>query len=205
MQNVSPRNHMRFIWFGGEELGLWGSQYYVGTLPQSELNQIAYVMDADVTATPNYIIGVNFPASYDKFPGATYKPSALGFNQTVDYFNSVGLAHVQTNSEGTDSYVFNLAGIPGSGILTGQGCCKTLGEVSLFGGYVGSFDNCVDNPYVFCDNLSNNDPTVLEFMSKGFADSVIQLAFLKKLRVTNTNVKPTFPLSGAAVHRHIAP
>lgn len=211
MQKVSPLNHMRFIWFGGEELGLSGSQYYIGTLPQSDLNHIAYVMDADVTATPNYIIGVNYPASGDRFPNTAYKPSALGFDQIVDYFDSVGLAHVQTNSEGTDSYTFNLAGIPGSGILTGQDCCKSTDQVSLFGGYTGNFDGnipsfdggCVDNAYVFCDNLSNNDPTVLEFMSKGFADSVIQLAFRKKLRVTNTNVKPTFPLASSVAHRRI--
>jgi hypothetical protein len=212
MQKVSPLNHMRFIWFGGEELGLWGSQYYVGTLPRSDLNHIAYVMDADVTATPNYIIGVNYPASSDQFPNTAYKPSALGFNQIVNYFDSVGLAHVQTTSEGTDSYMFNLAGIPGSGILTGQDCCKSTDEVSLFGGYTGNFDGnipsfdggCADNPYLFCDNLSNNDPTVLEFMAKGLADSVIQLAFLKKLRVTNIHVRPTLPLSGAVMHRRMA-
>jgi peptidase M28-like protein/PA domain-containing protein len=215
MQNVSPRNQVRFIWFGGEELGLLGSSYYIDTLPQSELNRIAYVMDADVTASPNYIIGVNFPSPNDPFPKAAYKPSALGFGQIVDYFSSVGLNYVQTDSEGTDSYVFNLAGIPGSGILTGQNCCKWEGAVALFGGYTGNYEGnipgfdggCVDRPYMFCDNLANNDPTVLEFMSRGLANSVIQLAFVEKLKVSNShgNVKPTFPLSSKVGHRRIAP
>jgi len=31
MKNVNPRNKLRFIWFGGEELGLLGSQFYVET------------------------------------------------------------------------------------------------------------------------------------------------------------------------------
>jgi hypothetical protein len=212
MQKVVPRNHMRFIWFGGEELDLYGSQYYINSLPQSDLNHIAYVMDADVTATPNYIIGVNYPASYDGFPNTAYKPSALGYNLVVDYFSSLGLPTVQTTSEGTDSYVFNMAGIPGSGILTGQDCCKAQWLVDIFGGYTGNFEGnvpgsdggCVDRPYVFCDNLVNNDPAVLEFMSKGLANSVIQLAFAKKLRVTNTNVKPKYPLTNVG-SRHLNP
>ena len=35
MKNVNPRNKLRFIWFGGEELGLLGSQYYVNNLSQA--------------------------------------------------------------------------------------------------------------------------------------------------------------------------
>jgi hypothetical protein len=110
--------------------------------------------------------------------------------------------------------VFNLAGIPGSGILTGQDCCKSQFEVALFGGYVGNFEGnlpsfdggCVDRPYVFCDNLSNNDPNVLEFMSKGLANSVIQLSFNNKLKSSGkANVKPKLPLSSAVGHRPLAP
>ena len=32
MKNVKPLNKLRFIWFGGEELGLLGSKYYVNNL-----------------------------------------------------------------------------------------------------------------------------------------------------------------------------
>src|SRR5262245_6682154 len=100
-------------------------------------------MDADVTASPNYIIGVNLPDTSTPFPTRIYKSSGIGYGQIVDYFNSVGFPHVQTTSEGTDSYVFNLAGIPGSGILTGQNCCKWQGAVDLFGGSVGNYEGNV--------------------------------------------------------------
>ena len=58
-------------------------------------------------------------------------------------------------------------------MLTGQDCCKTDGDVALFGGQTGNFEGnlgttdggCVDNPFRWCDNLSNNDPAVLTFMS----------------------------------------
>jgi len=212
MQNVTPRNKVRFIWFGGEEVGLYGSWNYINALPQSDLSHIAYVMDADVTATPNYVIGVNFPAG--GFPSRTYKASRVGYNQIVDYFNSVGLNHEQTDSDGTDSYMFNLAGIPGSGILTGQDCCKAQWQVDLFGGFTGNFEGnipsydggCVDNPYIFCDNLANNDPDVLEFMSKGLASSVIQLVFDNKLKTSSGNavIKPKYPIA-EEVGRHYFP
>ena len=55
MKNVNPRNKLRFIWFGGEELGLLGSQFYVNNLSSNELSHIGYDLDADVTATPNYL------------------------------------------------------------------------------------------------------------------------------------------------------
>jgi hypothetical protein len=56
MKNVNPLNKLRFIWFGGEELGLLGSAYYVNNLTSSERSHIGYDLDADVTATPNYTI-----------------------------------------------------------------------------------------------------------------------------------------------------
>src|SRR4029453_14966309 len=67
MKNVTPRNKLRFIWFGGEELGLLGSEYYVDNLSGSDRSSIFYDLDADVTATPNYSIGVLDPAAPDFF------------------------------------------------------------------------------------------------------------------------------------------
>jgi Zn-dependent M28 family amino/carboxypeptidase len=193
MRKVNPRNKLRFIWFGGEELGLLGSSYYVDNLSPSELSKIGYDLDADVTATPNYLVGVLDPAGVDlfsrtvstTFPPQVYQPSTVARDQGIQYFNSIGLNHELFSPVGTDAFNFNLAGIPASGVLTGQDCCKTQGDVDLFGGYLGNFEGnvpsfdggCVDNPFRWCDNLSNNDPKVLTFMSKGFANMVVQMAF----------------------------
>jgi hypothetical protein len=193
MRKVNPRNMLRFIWFGGEELGLLGSTHYVNNLSPSELSKIGYDLDADVTATPNYVVGVLDPAGVDlftrtvstTFPPQVYQPSTVARDQGIEYFNSVGLNHELFSPVGTDAFNFNKAGIPASGVLTGQDCCKTQGDVDLFGGTLGNFEGnvpsfdggCVDNPFRWCDNLSNNDPTVLMFMSKGFANMVVQMAF----------------------------
>jgi hypothetical protein len=193
MRKVNPRNKLRFIWFGGEELGLLGSEYYVNNLSESELSRIRYDLDADVTATPNYLIGILDPAAPDlfgrqvtsTFPDQVYEPSKVSRDQSVDYFNSIGLNHEFLSPVGTDAWWFNTAGIPASGLLTGQDCCKSEEEVNLFGGTVGNFEGnipsfdggCVDNPFRWCDNLSNNDPTVLTFMSQAFGNTVARMAF----------------------------
>jgi hypothetical protein len=219
MKNVNPQNHLRFIWFGGEELGLLGSKYYVENLSSSELSHIGYDLDADVTATPNYTVGVLDPAGPDlftgtsssTFPNRVYKASTVARDQMISYFSSIGLNHELFSPVGTDAYNFNLAGIPASGVLTGQDCCKTQAEVDLFGGTVGNFEGnlgrfdggCVDNPFRWCDNLSNNDPNVLEFMSKGFANAVVQMAFDNKVMSASNSavIKPKLPI-GAEVGRH---
>lgn len=193
MRKVHPRNKLRFIWFGGEELGLLGSTFYVNNLSPTELSKIGYDLDADVTATPNYVVGVLDPAGVDlfgrtvttQFPPQVYEPSKVARDHGIRYFSSIGLNNELFSPVGTDAFVFNQAGIPASGVLTGQDCCKTEGDVALFGGSLGNFEGtvpgtdggCVDNPFRWCDNLSNNDPKVLTFMSRGFANMVVNMAF----------------------------
>jgi hypothetical protein len=218
MKNVQPLNKLRFIWFGGEELGLLGSAYYVNSLPSDQLSHIGYDLDADVTATPNYIVGVLDPAAPDffggtvtnTFPNRVYKASTLARDQAVSYFDSIGLNHEFLAPTGTDAINFNQVGIPASGLLTGQDCCKTQHEVDLFGGYLGNYEGnipsfdggCVDNPFLWCDNLSNNDPDVLTFMSKAFASMVVQMAFdTKVMSASSSVVNKKLPIAGEVGRR----
>jgi Peptidase family M28/PA domain len=222
MKNVNPRNKLRFIWFGGEELGLLGSAFYVNDLSKTELSHIGYDLDADVTATPNYLIGVLDPAGPDlfgrtvtaTFPNRVYKASTIARDQAVSYFDSIGKNHEFLSPVGTDAFSFNAVGVPASGLLTGQDCCKTQEEVDLFGGFLGNYEGnipsfdggCVDNPFRWCDNLSNNDPEVLTFMSKAFADMTVRMAFDTKIMSASNNVvyKPKLPIAAEATRRFVA-
>jgi hypothetical protein len=197
MKKVKPLNKLRFIWFGGEELGLLGSKFYVNNLTPTQLGQIRYDLDADVTATPNYIIGVLDPAGVDlfgrtvtqTFPPQVYAPSLVARDQMIKYFDSIGKQHETFSPLGTDAWSFNNAGIPASGVLTGQDCCKSQDEVAMFGGFTGNYEGnvpsfdggCVDNPFRWCDNLTNNDKNVMTFVSKAFADSTVRMAFDKSV------------------------
>jgi hypothetical protein len=219
MKNVTPRNKLRFIWFGGEELGLLGSTFYVNTLSSNELSHIGYDLDADVTATPNYLIGVLDPAAPDlfsrtvssTFPNRVYKASTIARDQAVGYFDSISKNHQFISPVGTDAFNFNAVGIPASGLLTGQDCCKTQDEVDRFGGYLGNYEGnvpsfdggCVDNPFRWCDNLANNDPAVLTFMSKAFADMTVRMAFDTKVMSASDNLvyKPKLPIAAETGRR----
>lgn len=217
MRKVHPRNKLRFVWFGGEELGLLGSSFYVNNLTPNELGRIGYDLDADVTATPNYIIGVLDPAGVDlfgrtvstTFPTKVYEPSRIARNQITSYFTQQGFNHEFFSPVGTDAFNFNMAGIPASGVLTGQDCCKTQDEVDLFGGHLGNYEGnipstdggCVDNPFRWCDNLDNNDPALMTFVSRAFAKSVVQMAFAKSFIRTVHKPDPALAAQVAQANR----
>jgi hypothetical protein len=216
LKNVVPTNKLRFIWFGGEELGELGSNFYVNNLSPTDLGRIFYDLDADVFGTPNYDIGILDPAAVDffgrtvskQFPANVYEPSKIARDQAVDFFNAAGYNHIFFSPVGTDAEQFNLAGIPASGLLTGQDCCKTQEEVDLFGGFLGNYEGtipsfdggCVDLPFRWCDNIDNVDPGNFELMSKAFADMVARMAFFgspQSPHLRSVVVKNQTPARGA--------
>ena len=132
----------------------------------------------------------------------------------VNYFDSTGRNHIFFSPVGTDAEQFQLAGVPASGLLTGQDCCKTQEEVDLFGGYLGNYEGnvpsfdggCVDNAFLWCDNLSNNDPAVLTFMSKAFANTVVQMAFDTKVMSSSNSAvySKKLPIAGETSRHFVA-
>lgn len=189
LANTPTKNRLRYIWFGGEELGLLGSHYYTKNLTPSELQRIVFDFDVDVTATPNYDIQIADPAkagNVDRFPPNVVPESRVGKDAIMDYFSSLGVVArtVFFGNDGTDSNSFSLVGVPNTGILTMQDCCKRPVEVRTWGGFQGDYEGqipgftggCVDIPFKWCDNLSNNDPFVLGLVSKAVAQVTLQLA-----------------------------
>ena len=182
-------NQLRYIWFGGEELGLLGSKYYTGNLTPSELQNIAYDIDSDVTATPNYAVEIADPqgaGNVAKFPPNVVPQSRRGDNYFLGYFRSVGIPAIlaPAGNDGTDSNSFSLVGVPNTGIFTQQDCCKGDFSVKKWGGFLGNYEGkvpgynggCVDYPGRWCDNIDNTLPFVLEFTSKAFAYVTFKLA-----------------------------
>jgi len=189
MSGTSTLNQLRYIWFGGEEIGLLGSAYYTNNLSQEERDLIDFDIDADVTATPNYDYEIADPAfayNVHQFPPNVVPDSQIGNQFYADFFSSAGVPSLPApfGNFGTDSNSFALIGIPNTGILTRQDCCKGSDEVALWGGYPGNYEGnipsfdggCVDRPNLWCDDLSNNDPAVLAIASKATAYVIFQLA-----------------------------
>jgi Peptidase family M28/PA domain len=213
LQNVNTANHLRFIWFGGEELGLFGSEFYVNNLTSTERSHISYDLDADVFGTPNYLIGILDPAAPDlfskivpeTFANKVYKPSQVARDQAIRFFDSRNINHELISPNGTDAIWFNRIGVPASGLLTGQDCCKTQEEVDLFGGQTGNFEGnlgttdggCVDNAFRWCDNWPDNvDANNMTLMSKAMADMVIREAMNTKIASNSSNGAVYSPKSG---------
>jgi len=189
MAKTPTRNQLRYIWFGGEEIGLFGSAYYTTHLSSAERKRIAFDIDMDVTATPNFDIWIADPAfavNVGQFPQNVVPQSKIGNQFFKDFFNSVGIVSQSSTfgNSGTDSNSFALIGIPDSGILTRQDCCKGQSEVAIWGGFLGNYEGtipgsdggCVDRPNLWCDNLSNNDPFVFGLASKASAFVTLKLA-----------------------------
>ena len=183
MAGTGTLHQLRYIWFGGEELGALGSSYYTHALSTADLDNIVFDIDADVTATPNYFYAIADPANGGA-SAAVAAASQVGNSYFKNYFTAAGLQFDDLSDLGTDSYSFAQAGVPNTGILTGQDCCKGASDVAKFGGTTGNFEGnlpgtdggCVDRNFLWCDNLSNNDPVVLTTISKAFAFVVFSLA-----------------------------
>ncbi|MBV8583692.1 MAG: M28 family peptidase [Candidatus Eremiobacteraeota bacterium] len=196
MAKTRTRNHLRYIWFGGEELGLFGSRHYTTTLSASDLRHVVFDVDVDVTATPNFDILVADPqyaSNVKKFPPNVVPQSKVGNDDFAQFFNVGGVVSQPAvfGNDGTDSNSFSLVGVPDTGILTNQDCCKKAWEKHFWGGFAGNYEGdipsfnggCVDRPFRWCDNLSNNDPFVLQLASRAVAYVTFALANDGSLRV----------------------
>jgi hypothetical protein len=125
-----------------------------------------------------------------KFPKNVIPQSRIGNALFADFFKAAGVISqpARFGNDGTDSNAFSRVGVPNSGILTQQDCCKKAWETTLWGGFLGNYEGkipsfnggCVDNPHRWCDNLSNNDPFVFELASQATAYVTFELANLKR-------------------------
>jgi Zn-dependent M28 family amino/carboxypeptidase len=161
MQKVKPNNTVRFAWWGAEEEGLVGSEYYVANLPEEQLDQIALYLNYDMIASPNYMFGI-----YDgdnsggtAAPGFIPEGSAEIEEVFEAFYDSRGLPSQDSEFSGRSDYgPFIAVGIPAGGLFTGAEVPKSVAEAALYGGVAGaSYDPCYHEP---CDNLTGEGQDV---------------------------------------------
>jgi Zn-dependent M28 family amino/carboxypeptidase len=150
-QDRTPRNKLRFMWYGVEELGLVGSTKYVDDLTQDEKDDILAMLNFDMIGSPNF---ARYVYDGDGTVGPE-GPTGSGFIEDVfvDYFASQGLFNEPTAFDGRSDYgPFIADGIPAGGLFTGAEQPKTAAQVAQYGGIVDAqLDPCY---HAACDTFA---------------------------------------------------
>jgi Zn-dependent M28 family amino/carboxypeptidase len=175
MKNVKPNNTVRFAWWGAEESGLVGSDFYVNSLSQADRDRIALYLNFDMVGSPNYVRFV-YDGSGDVGPAGPAGSTAIEdlFN---GFYASRGLAFEPTPFDGRSDYgpfIAEGVDIPAGGLFTGAEGMKTLAQRDIYGGIAGQqYDPCYHEA---CDTFSNNNNEVLDLNSDAIAFATLTYA-----------------------------
>ncbi|MDF3299104.1 M28 family metallopeptidase [Streptomyces tropicalis] len=158
-----PAKHLRFAWWGAEELGMVGSRTYVNGLSAADRSKITAYLNFDMIGSPNpgYFVYDDDPALEKTFQ---------------DYFTGLGIAtEPETEGDGrSDHAPFKNAGIPVGGLFSGADYIKTAAQATKWGGTSGrAFDRCYHQA---CDTSANIDDTALDHDSDAVAYAVWTLS-----------------------------
>jgi Zn-dependent M28 family amino/carboxypeptidase len=170
---IRNRQKLRFAFWGAEEPGLLGSEFYVDSLPDAELGTIYAYLNFDMVGSPSYVRFVDDgdgSATEPVGPPGSAQIEAI-FNQ---YFAGQGLASDPTAFDGrSDDGPFIAVGIPAGGLFTGAEGIKTP-EQAVYGGTAGiAYDPCYHQA---CDTINNLSTKALSEMSDAAAHAVMTLA-----------------------------
>ncbi|MFJ9808191.1 M28 family metallopeptidase [Streptomyces sp. NPDC101158] len=158
-----PTKHLRFAWWGAEELGLVGSKYYVNNLPTTERSKISGYLNFDMIGSPN--------------PGYFVYDDDPTIEQTFKtYFAGLGIqTEIETEGDGrSDHAPFKNVGVPVGGLFTGADYIKTAAQAQKWGGTSGqAFDRCYHSS---CDTTANINDTALDRNSDAIAYAIWNLS-----------------------------
>jgi len=174
-QKIAHKNKVRFCWWGAEESGLLGSQFYVSNLTSNapgELANIALNLNFDMLGSPNYYYGI-----YNGSSGsANIKQGSTKIQELFEvFFITSALPYELSPFTGRSDYgPFISVGIPAGGLAAGAEVIKSAAQRTTFGGFANAaFDPCY---HQYCDNINNVDNTSLSTMSRAAATVLQQLA-----------------------------
>lgn len=180
LANFKVKNAVRLGFWGAEEFGKLGSNYYLksinGTLGGSpkDAHKIRAYLNFDMIASPNYVLGI-----YDG-DGSAFNFSGPAGSNTIekdfqDFYTSKGKPYVPSIFSGRSDYAAFLEnGIPSGGLFTGAEELKTAEEAQLFGGTAGvALDPCYHKK---CDDINNLSEDAYLLNTQSIANSVAKYA-----------------------------
>jgi aminopeptidase S len=153
-QNVRPTKHIRFGWWGAEELGLVGSTFYVNSLTTAQKSVIKAYVNFDMTGSPN--------PGYFVYASAGQPSGSLAIEDLLEAgFAAKGVPTELTSVGGrSDHAAFARAGIATGGTFSGAEVRKTAAQAQKWGGTANvAFDRCYHQA---CDTSTNINVTSLD-------------------------------------------
>jgi aminopeptidase S len=163
-----PTKHLRFGWWGAEELGLVGSTFYVDSLSTTEKSKIKAYLNFDMTGSPN--------PGYFVYSASGQPAGSLAVQQSLQQgFTARGVPTELTQVGGrSDHAAFARAGIATGGTFTGAEVIKTAAQAQKWGGTSGvAFDKCYHRS---CDTTANLNTTALDRNADVIANTVWALS-----------------------------
>ena len=196
MSKVTPRNKVRFAWWGAEESGLIGSTQYVAGLSQAERDRITLYLNFDMIGSPNHVFFIYDGDNSDNVGAPAGPAGSAEIEKTFEsFFNSRQIAFKGTDFSGRSDYgPFIAAGvdIPSGGLFTGAEGIKTAAEAAEpdWGGVAGQqYDPCY---HLACDTFANNNNFALDVNSDAVAFAVLQYA-MSTQDINDAQGKGNFP------------
>ncbi|MCE7004310.1 M28 family metallopeptidase [Kibdelosporangium philippinense] len=166
--SFQPDKHLRFGWWGAEELGLIGSTYYVNNLPAAERTKIKGYLNFDMIGSPN--------PGYFVYSASGQPTGSIEFQRALEaHFAGIGVPTELTSVGGrSDHAAFARAGIPTGGLFTGAEVIMTAAQAQKWGGTSGvAFDRCYHRA---CDTTTNINATALDRNSDAIATAIWALS-----------------------------
>ncbi|MCS7475321.1 M28 family metallopeptidase [Umezawaea endophytica] len=167
-EQFQPDKHLRFGWWGAEELGLIGSTFYVNSLAAAEKAKIKAYLNFDMTGSPN--------PGYFVYSASGQPTGSLEVQQVLEsHFTTIGVPTELTQVGGrSDHAAFARAGIATGGLFTGAEVIMTSAQAQKWGGVSGrAFDPCYHRA---CDTISNINVPALDRNTDAIAHALWTLS-----------------------------
>jgi Zn-dependent M28 family amino/carboxypeptidase len=171
LAKAKPVNKLRFAWWGAEEAGLVGSNYYVNNLADEDLADIELYLNFDMIGSPNYGLFI-YDGDGSGF-GLSGPPGSDDIEALFEryYADVAGVPSEPTAFTGRSDYqAFINNGIPSGGLFTGAEQPKTAAQVEKWGGTAGlAYDPCYHSA---CDTIANVNQEALAINADAVAYAV---------------------------------
>ncbi|GAA1499319.1 M28 family metallopeptidase [Paeniglutamicibacter kerguelensis] len=176
-EGAVSRERIRFAFWGGEEDGMHGSEYYVEQLSREETAAHVAYLNVDVVGSPNAVV---FVYDGDGSDSEEAGPEGSGAIERVfqDILRAEGVQALPFGFiEDSDYDAFVKGGIPTGGLFTGDAGTKSEAEARTFGGQAGEqYDECYHQA---CDTIENVDMAMLEQMTETLMSATVSLGSIE--------------------------